>query len=65
MPGLNRYLKVTAGGLLRVDAEHAAAITAETRLDGKWLLRCPDPSLSGEDIAAGYKQLLEVGAGGT
>jgi hypothetical protein len=57
MPGLNRYLRVTPAGLLRIDA---AAIKAETRLDGTWLLRCSDPSLSGEDIAAGYKQLLEV-----
>jgi hypothetical protein len=38
----------------------AKAIAAETRLDGKYLLRCSDPSLSPEDIALGYKQLLEV-----
>ena len=60
MPGLNRYLRVTPGGLLRVDAD---AVRRETRLDGKWLLRCSDPSLSPEDIAAGYKQLLEVERG--
>jgi hypothetical protein len=60
MPTLNRYLRVTPAGLLRIDA---AAIKAETRLDGKWLLRCSDPSLSGADIAAGYKQLLEVERG--
>jgi len=60
MPGLNRYLRVTGGGLLRVDT---AAINRETHLDGKWLLRCSDPSLSAEDIAAGYKQLLEVERG--
>jgi hypothetical protein len=59
-PGLNRYLRVTAGGLLRVDQ---AAITAEQRLDGKYLLRCSDPALSAEDIALGYKQLLEVERG--
>jgi transposase len=59
-PGLNRYLRVTPAGLLRVDA---AAIRAESHLDGKWLLRCSDPSLSAEDIAAGYKQLLEVERG--
>jgi hypothetical protein len=59
-PGLNRFLRVTAGGLLRVDA---AAINAEQRLDGKYLLRSSDPKLSTEDIALGYKQLLEVERG--
>jgi transposase len=59
-PGLNRYLRVTPGGLLRVDAK---AIATETKLDGKYLLRCSDPTLSAEDIALGYKQLLEVERG--
>jgi len=59
-PGLNRYLRVTPGGLLRVDAE---AVRREAHLDGKWLLRCSDPKLSAEDIAAGYKQLLDVERG--
>ena len=59
-PGLNRYLRTTAGGLLRIDA---AAIAAEEKLDGKYLLRSNDPDLSGEDIALGYKQLLEVERG--
>ncbi len=59
-PGLNRYLRVTGGGLLRVDQ---TAIKAEERLDGKYLLRCSDPKLSAEDIALGYKQLLEVERG--
>jgi hypothetical protein len=56
-PGLNRYLRVTPGGLLRTDD---AAIKAEENLDGKDLLRTSDPGLSAEDIALGYKQLLEV-----
>jgi hypothetical protein len=59
-PGLNRYLRVTPGGLLRIDQ---AAIKAEQRLDGKHLLRSSDPKLSTEDIALGYKQLLEVERG--
>jgi len=59
-PGLNRFLRVTSGGLLRIDA---AAITAEAKLDGKYLLRSNDPALSAEDIALGYKQLLEVERG--
>jgi hypothetical protein len=60
LPGLNRYLRSTPSGLLRVDA---AAVTAEAHLDGKWLLRCSDPQLSAEDIALGYKQLIEVERG--
>jgi DDE family transposase len=60
MPGLNRFLRVTPGGLLRVDK---AKIKAEANLDGKYLLRCADPHLSPEDIALGYKQLLEVERG--
>ncbi len=59
-PGLARFLRVTPGGLLRVDE---AAIRAEEKLDGKYLLRSSDPSLSAEDIALGYKQLLEVERG--
>jgi hypothetical protein len=59
-PGLHRYLRVTGGGLLRIDR---AEIRAEARLDGKYLLRCSDPHLSAEDIAVGYKQLLQVERG--
>lgn len=59
-PGLNRFLRVTPGGLLRVNAR---AVESESRLDGKYLLRCSDPGLSAEDIALGYKQLLEVERG--
>jgi hypothetical protein len=56
-PGLNRYLRVTPGGLLRVDK---ARCKTEANLDGKYLLRCSDPHLPAADIALGYKQLLEV-----
>ncbi len=59
-PGLNRYLRVTPGGLLRVDAARAKA---EENLDGKYLLRTSDPKMTAEDIALGYKQLLEVERG--
>jgi hypothetical protein len=59
-PGLNRYLRVTPGGLLRIDASKARA---EENLDGKYLLRTSDPKMSAEDIALGYKQLLEVERG--
>src|SRR5208282_4852345 len=50
-PGLNRYLRVTPGGLLRTDAAKAKA---EENLDGKYLLRTADPKMSAEDIALGY-----------
>jgi len=56
-PGLARFLRVTRAGLLRIDR---AAVTAEAHLDGKFLLRTSDPTLSAEDVALGYKQLLEV-----
>jgi hypothetical protein len=59
-PGLNRYLRVTASGLLRIDAK---AIASEEKLDGKYLLRTNEPHLSAEDIALGYKQLLEAERG--
>jgi len=58
--GLRRFLRTTPGGLLRIDR---TAVAAEQRLDGKFLLRSADPTLSVEDIALGYKQLLEVERG--
>lgn len=58
--GLKRYLRTTPKGLLRVDKQK---ITAEAKLDGKYLLRTSDPKLSPEDVALGYKALLEVERG--
>jgi transposase len=59
-PGLNRYLRVTKSGLLRIDK---AKIAAEAALDGKYLLRTSDPSIFAEDVARGYKALAEVERG--
>jgi hypothetical protein len=59
-PGLRRYLRRTGGGLLRIDA---AAIKRESHLDGKWLLRTSDSTLTPDDLAAAYKQLLQVERG--
>jgi hypothetical protein len=59
-PGLRRYLRRTSAGLLRIDAE---AIKREAHLDGKWLLRTDDLTLTGEDLAAAYKQLTAVERG--
>ena len=58
--GLRRLLRTTGAGKLRIDR---AAVAAEAKLDGKFLLRTSDPTLSAEDIALGYKQLLEVERG--
>jgi hypothetical protein len=54
---LSRYLRQTKTGRLLIDREKLAA---EERLDGKYLLSTSDPSLSAEDVALGYKQLLEA-----
>ena len=59
-PGLRRYLRRTKTGLLRIDA---AAIKTEAGLDGKWLLRTSDTTLTPDDLAAAYKQLLAVERG--
>ncbi|HEX2808665.1 MAG TPA: IS1634 family transposase, partial [Kineosporiaceae bacterium] len=59
-PGLRRYLRRTKAGLLRIDA---AAAKREAHLDGKWLLRTSDLTLTPEDLAAAYKQLLAVERG--
>lgn len=56
-PGLRRYLRRTASGLLRIDQ---AAAKKEAHLDGKWLLRTSDTTLTAEDLAAAYKQLMAV-----
>lgn len=54
---LGRYLKTDSKGQPRIDS---AKIKAEERLDGKYLIRTSDDTLSPEDVALGYKQLLEV-----
>jgi len=59
-PGLRRLLRRTKAGLLRIDK---AAISREARLDGNWLLRTNDETLTPEDLAAAYKQLIAVERG--
>jgi len=59
-PGLRRYLRRTKAGLLRVDH---AALTRQAHLDGKWLLPTSDLTLTPDDLAAAYKQLLAVERG--
>ena len=57
---LGRYLRQTATGRLVIDR---SKIRAEQRLDGKYLLSTSDPDLSAEDVALGYKNLLEAERG--
>lgn len=59
-PGLRRLLRRTKTGLLRIDR---AAAAREAHYDGKWLLRTSDLTLTPEDLAAAYKQLLAVERG--
>ena len=59
-PALRRLLRRTKSGLLRVGRSAAAR---EAHLDGKWLLRTNDHTLTPEDLAAAYKQLIAVERG--
>ncbi len=59
-PTLGRWLRQLPSGRLVLDR---AKITAEERLDGKYLLSTSDPDLSAEDVALGYKNLLEAERG--
>jgi hypothetical protein len=59
-PALGRYLRQIPSGRLRLDK---AKIAAEEKLDGKFLLSTSDPDLSAEDVALGYKNLLEAERG--
>jgi transposase len=59
-PALGRWLRQTTSGRLQLDR---AKIATEARLDGKYLLSTSDPDLSAEDVALGYKNLLEAERG--
>ena len=54
---MGRYLKELKSGKLKVNK---AKVRQAEKLDGKYLLSTSDKSLSAEDIALGYKQLMEV-----
>ena len=58
-PRYARYLRQTATGALRIDR---AAIDQEAKLDGKWVVTSNDDTLTAEDMALGYKQLMRVEA---
>ena len=59
-PALWRLVRRLNDGRFRIDK---AAIAHEEKLDGKWLLRTSDDSLTPTDLAVAYKQLLEVERG--
>ncbi len=54
---MGRYLKKLKSGKVKIDR---AKVKAEEALDGKYLLTTNDESLSAEEVALGYKQLMEV-----
>ena len=59
-PALWRLVRRLTDGQFRIDK---TAIAREATLDGKWLLRTSDDSLTPTDLAVAYKQLLEVERG--
>jgi len=59
-PTLGRWLRQQPNGRLVIDR---TKVKAEARLDGKYLLATSDPDLSAEDVALGYKNLLEAERG--
>jgi transposase len=59
-PTLGRWLRQLPSGRLVIDRKKVAA---EQRLDGKYLLSTSDPDLTAEDVALGYKNLLEAERG--
>ncbi len=52
-----RYLKTDSKGNPVIDRKR---IAEDARLDGKYLIKTSDDTLSAEDVALGYKQLAEV-----
>jgi hypothetical protein len=57
---MGRYLRQTKTGRLMIDR---TKIRDEQRLDGKYLITTSDDTLPAEDVALGYKNLLEAERG--
>ncbi len=53
----SRFLRQNKNGQLKIDR---GKVKSAERLDGKYLLRTSDDTLSPEDIALGYKQLVDI-----
>ncbi|GGK32670.1 transposase [Caldalkalibacillus thermarum] len=56
-PSYGKYLRQLKDGTLRLNKQ---AIRDAEKYDGKYLIRTSDDTLSPEDVALGYKQLIEV-----
>ncbi|MFD8395786.1 IS1634 family transposase [Streptomyces sp. NPDC059680] len=56
-PTLGRWIKQAPSGRLTINAQK---VTAEQRLDGKYLIATSDPDLSAAEVAVAYKNLLEA-----
>ena len=54
---MGRYLRQLRDGSIKIDK---GKIREEAHLDGKYIISTSDDTLTPEDIALGYKQLLEV-----
>ncbi len=52
-----RYLRQTAGEQLRIVRGRVAR---EAKYDGKWVVTSNDDTLTAQDLALGYKQLMRV-----
>ena len=57
---IGRYVRQTKTGRLMIDR---AKIRDDARLDGKYLISTSDDTLTPEDVALGYKNLLEAERG--
>ncbi len=54
---MGRYLRQLKTGAIKIDQ---GKIKEETHLDGKYIISTSDDTLTPEDVALGYKQLMEV-----
>jgi len=52
-----RFLRSTKRGTIRIDR---GAVREDARFDGKWVVTSNDDTLTAEDLALGYKQLMRV-----
>jgi len=54
---MGRYLRQLKTGMIKIDK---GKIKEEAHLDGKYIISTSDDTLTPEDVALGYKQLMEV-----
>ncbi|BBW98453.1 IS1634 family transposase [Geobacillus subterraneus] len=56
-PSYGKYLRQLKDGTLRIDKQ---AVRDAEKYDGNYLIRTSDDTLSAEDVAIGYKQLVDI-----